>query len=78
MNRDARGAVLDGEMPFVVSSEWSLWGYFDTIFLFGSTRWVESQEEIHELIPPYEEPQRRIARWVRGVVQRPVSLVADS
>jgi hypothetical protein len=68
MNRDARGAILDGEVLFVVSGEWSLWGYFDTIFLFGSTRWVESQEEIDELIPPYKELQRRIARWVRGVV----------
>jgi len=68
MNRDVRGAVLDGEVLFVVSGKWSLWAYLDTLTLFGSTTWVESQEEIDRLIPPYKEWQRKVARWIRKVL----------
>jgi len=34
----------------------------------GSITWLESQEELDHLLPPYKQWQRRMARWVRKVI----------
>jgi phosphatidylserine/phosphatidylglycerophosphate/cardiolipin synthase-like enzyme len=68
LNKDARGMMLDGEVAYVVSGEWSLQGYLDAFFLLGTTTWVETQEEVDRLLPPYPQWQRRIGRWLRKAV----------
>jgi hypothetical protein len=68
MNKDARGMMLDGEVAYLVSGEWSLQCYLDVFFLLGETTWIESQEELDRLLPPYPQWQRRIGRWLRKAV----------
>jgi hypothetical protein len=68
LNKDTRGQVLDGEVLYVVSGEWSLVAYTDFAALLGSTTWIESQEQLDELLPPVTHLKRRISRWVRKAV----------
>jgi hypothetical protein len=68
LNKDARGMVLDGEVLYVLSSEWSLWAYTDFFFLLGSTTWLESQQEFDALLPPYNQLERRLGRWFRKAI----------
>jgi hypothetical protein len=68
LNKDTRGQVLDGEVLYVVSGEWSLVAYTDFAALLGSTTWIESQQQLDELLPPVTHLKRRISRWVRKAV----------
>jgi len=68
LNKDARGMVLDGEVLYVLSSEWSLWAYTDFFFLLGSTTWLTSQQEFDALLPPYNQLERRLGRWFRKAI----------
>jgi hypothetical protein len=67
-NQDVRGAILDGEVLYVLSGSWSLWAYADMFLLFGSTTWIESPEEMDRLLPPSSEWRRRLGRWMRKVI----------
>jgi phosphatidylserine/phosphatidylglycerophosphate/cardiolipin synthase-like enzyme len=68
LNKDARGMMLDGEVLYVLSSEWSLWAYTDFFFLLGSTTWLESQQQFDALLPPYSQLERRLGRWFRKAI----------
>jgi len=68
LNKDARGMMTDGEVLQVTAGPWSMWAVADMWVLTGSTTWIESQEELDRLLPPYTERQRRIGRWVRKVI----------
>ena len=43
-------------------------GYRDFVFLAGSTTWLQSQEELNQLLPPYSERQRQRAYWIRKAI----------
>ena len=68
LNKDARGMMTDGEVMQVTAGSWAMWAVSDMWMLAGSTTWLESQEELDRLLPPYKEWQRRVARWVRKVI----------
>jgi hypothetical protein len=69
MNADNRGCYLDGEVLFALAGPWALSGYGDFVFLAGSTTWIETQEELNRLLPPYSERQRRRAYWSRKAIR---------
>jgi hypothetical protein len=68
LNKDARGMMTDGEVLQVTSGPWAMWSVADMWALAGSTTWLESQEELDRLLPPYKQWQRRVGRWVRKVI----------
>jgi hypothetical protein len=68
MNMDDRGLYLDGEVLFALAGPWALSGYAGFVFLAGSTTWLQSQEKLNRLLPPYSERQRRRAYWIRKAV----------
>ncbi len=68
LNKDARGMMTDGEVLQVTAGAWAMWAVADMWILTGSTTWIESQEELDQLLPPYSQLQRRIGRWVRKVI----------
>jgi hypothetical protein len=68
MSMDDRGLYLDGEVLFALAGPWALSGYRDFVFLAGSTTWLQSQEELNQLLPPYSERQRRRAYWIRKAI----------
>ncbi len=68
LNKDARGMMTDGESLQVTAGPWAMWAISDMWMLTGSTTWLESQDELDRLLPPYKQWQRRMARWVRKVI----------
>jgi hypothetical protein len=68
LNKDARGMMTDGEVMQVTAGAWAMWAVADMWILTGSTTWIDSQEELDKLLPPYSQLQRRIGRWVRKVI----------
>ena len=68
LNKDARGMMTDGEVLQVTAGAWSMWAIADMWILTGSTTWIESQQQLDELLPPYKQWQRRMGRWVRKVI----------
>jgi hypothetical protein len=60
--------MTDGEVLQVTAGPWALWVVSDMWMLAGSTTWLESQEDLDRLLPPYGEWQRRIGRWLRKVL----------
>lgn len=68
LNKDSRGMMTDGEALQVTAGPWAMWAVSDMWMLTGTTTWLESQEELDRLLPPYKEWQRRVARWVRKVI----------
>ncbi len=67
-NQDPRSAFLDGETEYVVSGPSALWLYSDFMFLMAATTWVESLEQIDELIPVTEEKDRHIGRLIQKLL----------
>jgi hypothetical protein len=61
-NQNPRSALLDGETTFIVSGPWSFFGYSDFLFLMAATTWVESVEELTELLPATDEGSRKLGR----------------
>jgi hypothetical protein len=68
LNKDARGMMTDGEVLQVTAGPWAIWAVADMWALTGNTTWIESQEELDQLLPPYKQWQRRVGRWVRKVI----------
>jgi phosphatidylserine/phosphatidylglycerophosphate/cardiolipin synthase-like enzyme len=68
LNKDSRGMMTDGEVMQVTAGPWAIWAISDMWMLMGSTTWLESQEELDRLLPPYKEWQRRVGRWIRKVL----------
>ena len=68
LNKDARGMMTDGEVLQVTAGTWALAAIPDLWMLAGSTTWIESQEELDRLLPPYKGWQRLMARWIRKVI----------
>ena len=68
LNKDARGMMTDGEVLQVTAGAWAMWAVADMWILAGSTTWIDSQEDLDRLLPPYSQLQRRIGRWVRKVI----------
>jgi hypothetical protein len=68
LNKDARGMMTDGEVLQVTAGAWAMWAVADMWILTGSTTFIESQEELDRLLPPYKQWQRRVGRWVRKVI----------
>ena len=67
-NQDPRSAFLDGETEYVVSGPSALWLYSDFMFLMAATTWVESLEEIDELVPVTGEKDRHIGRLIEKLI----------
>ena len=68
LNKDARGMMTDGEVLQVTAGAWASGPSPTCGSLPGSTTWIESQEELDRLLPPYTHCKRRIGRWVRKVI----------
>jgi hypothetical protein len=68
LNKDARGMMTDGEVLQVTAGAWAMWVVADMWILAGSTTWIETQEELDRLLPPYKQWQRRMGRWARKVI----------
>jgi phosphatidylserine/phosphatidylglycerophosphate/cardiolipin synthase-like enzyme len=67
-NEDPRGQLLDGEAVFVLSGMSAAVGLIDLYSLMARSTWIETEEELDQLIPPYKTWQRRLGRFARLVL----------
>lgn len=68
MNHDPRGMMLDGEVSYLISGPWALWGYIDALFLLGQVDWVSTKEELEKYLPGTSERMRRLGHWIRNIL----------
>jgi hypothetical protein len=64
-NMDYRSMVMDGEVMLILSSWQSLLGFLDFLLLPGLCEWIESQEELNELLPPPGGFTRRMSDFMK-------------
>ena len=68
MNKNIRSMALDGEILALVAGLWALHSLFDLALLSSGVTWVESLEEVEELLPPFSPFKRRLGRWLHRVL----------
>jgi len=68
MNHDPRGMMLDGEVSYLISGPWALWGYIDSLFLLGQVEWITTQEELEKYLQGNNERMRRLGYWIRNIL----------
>ena len=64
-NQNYRSFMMDGEVMFLTTYADALNGLVDFIAMTGLCRWVDTQEELDALLPPYGGWQRRFGRWIK-------------
>jgi phosphatidylserine/phosphatidylglycerophosphate/cardiolipin synthase-like enzyme len=67
-NQDPRGMLLDAEAVFVVSGMSGAVGLFDLYSLLARSTWIETEQDLDRLLPPYKKWQRRLGRFARLVL----------
>jgi hypothetical protein len=68
LNKDWRGAALDGEALAVVSGPWALIGWIDFLYVGSRTVWLEDLDSFEALLPPYSNFQRWLGRRLRNIL----------
>lgn len=68
LNKDWRGAALDGEALAVVSGTWALIGWIDFLYVSSRTIWLDDVERLQELLPPYSDFDRMLGRRLRNIL----------
>lgn len=68
LNKDWRGAALDGEALAVISGKWALIGWIDFLYLAGHTTWLDSEAELEQLLPPASGFQRWVGKRLRNLI----------
>ena len=67
LNKDWRGAALDGEALAIVSGPWALIGWIDFLYISARTVWLDDVARMEELMPPYSDFQRWLGRRLRNL-----------
>jgi hypothetical protein len=68
LNENNRGIIMDGEVLFVVSDIYAMVAYLDFVDTMLLTTWVESVEELEELLPPYGGFWEWIGRYMKNAL----------
>ena len=64
-NMDYRGMMMDGEVLYITSGGGITPGLIDLLLIASLSTWVEDLDSLDALIPPYNEWQRRIGRYIK-------------
>jgi hypothetical protein len=67
-NMDDRGLASDGEASVIVSGYHAAAGVVDLYNVMARSRWITTQAELDEYIPPPSGLMRRLVRWLRGTL----------
>ena len=67
-NQDPRGMLLDAEAVFVLSGISGATGLFDLYSLLARSTWIETEQDLDRLLPPYKKWQRWLGRYARLVL----------
>jgi hypothetical protein len=67
-NMDDRGLASDGEASVIVSGYHAAAGVVDLYNVMARSRWITTQAELDQYIPPPSGWMARLARWIRGTL----------
>jgi hypothetical protein len=68
LNKDWRGAALDGESLAVLAGKWALIGWIDFLYLAGHTTWIQDSPELERLLPPYTGRETWLGKRLRNIL----------
>jgi hypothetical protein len=67
-NMDDRGLASDGEASVIVSGYHAAAGVVDLYNVMARSRWITTQEELDQFIPPPSGMMKRLVRWLRATL----------
>ncbi len=67
-NQNYRGKFMDGEVLYLVAGSGAMLAYLDFLTILGVTTWVESVEELKELMPRYGGFREWLGRWLKDAL----------
>jgi len=67
-NQDYRSKIQDGEVLVLVTGIQTMISYLDFFALMSLTTWVESVEEVEELLPRFGGFWYKIARYMKNAL----------
>jgi hypothetical protein len=68
LNKDWRGAALDGESLAVLAGKWAMIGWIDFLYLAGHTTWIQDSQELERLLPPYTGRETWLGKRLRNIL----------
>lgn len=67
-NQDARGLASDGEATVVVSGFHAAAGVVDLYNIMARSRWITTEQELDQYLPPPSSLMRRLVRWIKATL----------
>ena len=67
-NMDPRGLMSDGEAALIVSGLHAAAGVVDLYYLMSRTTWIDTQQELDQLVPRPNGIMARFARMIRNTL----------
>jgi hypothetical protein len=67
-NMDDRGLASDGEASVIVSGYHAAAGVVDLYNVMARSRWITTEAELDQYIPPPSGFMKRLVRWLRGTL----------
>jgi hypothetical protein len=67
-NMDDRGLASDGEASVIVSGYHAAAGVVDLYNVMARSRWVTTDAELDQYVPPPSSLMKRIANWIRATL----------
>ena len=67
-NQNYRGKFMDAEVLYVVGQRGAMLAYLDFLGMMCMTTWVESVEELNELMPRYGGFKEWLGRWLKDAL----------
>jgi phosphatidylserine/phosphatidylglycerophosphate/cardiolipin synthase-like enzyme len=64
-NMDYRSMAMDGEALIILAGKQALIGSMDFLIIAGLCEWLETPEEIEELLPAPGRINRTVAGWMK-------------
>jgi hypothetical protein len=67
-NMDYRGKFMDGEVSVIVAGESALISYLDFFSIAAKTTWVETIEQLNEILPAKKGSSRWLSRFIKNAL----------
>ncbi len=67
-NQDYRSMFMDGEAALLVTGVDAMFAIFDQLYLLGTATWVETLEQLEELLPEQSEFKWVLGRWLQDAL----------
>jgi hypothetical protein len=64
-NQNYRSMIMDGEVTYVVADIHAMVAYLDFVGLLGTCTWIDSVEQLEELLPKYGGFWYRFSRYAK-------------